>query len=192
MSVVKRIRGWTAATTFLLGVLSAGWVQADQSLVQHLGTLDVPGTYHYGRSIVDGNAVLGGGESIHDQITFAVASPADAANGVISASVGGNGFASFATSLWNVTSDVLLITGPTTSLGTGSWASFFEFSPLLTSTGYSIHVDAVTLAGSQFAGYGGSLILAQPIPEPETYAMLLAGLSLMGLVARRRKKARAA
>ena len=26
-----------------------------------------------------------------------------------------------------------------------------------------------------------------PVPEPETYAMLLAGLVLMGLVARRRK-----
>src|SRR5262245_6027915 len=99
MSVVKLIRGWTAATTFLLGVLGAGWVQADQSLVQHLGTLDVPGTYHYGRSIIDGNAVLGGGESINDQITFAVASTALSANGVISASAGGNGFASFATSL---------------------------------------------------------------------------------------------
>lgn len=30
-----------------------------------------------------------------------------------------------------------------------------------------------------------------PIPEPETYAMLLAGLGLMGFVARRRKKASA-
>lgn len=34
--------------------------------------------------------------------------------------------------------------------------------------------------------------IAQPVPEPETYAMLLAGLGLMGVVARRRKQARAA
>jgi hypothetical protein len=27
-----------------------------------------------------------------------------------------------------------------------------------------------------------------PVPEPETYAMLLAGLGLMGFVARRRKQ----
>jgi hypothetical protein len=33
---------------------------------------------------------------------------------------------------------------------------------------------------------------AAPIPEPETYAMMLAGLGLLGLVARRRKKARGA
>lgn len=33
---------------------------------------------------------------------------------------------------------------------------------------------------------------ATPVPEPETYAMLLAGLGLMGFVARRRRKERAA
>jgi len=31
-----------------------------------------------------------------------------------------------------------------------------------------------------------------PIPEPETYAMMLAGLGLMGFVARRRKQKEAA
>jgi hypothetical protein len=40
--------------------------------------------------------------------------------------------------------------------------------------------------------YGGSLdkvsFTTAPVPEPETYAMMLAGLGLMGLVARRRKQ----
>jgi hypothetical protein len=31
------------------------------------------------------------------------------------------------------------------------------------------------------------LLDVQPVPEPETYAMLLAGLGLMGVVARRRR-----
>ena len=30
--------------------------------------------------------------------------------------------------------------------------------------------------------------VAAPIPEPETYAMMLAGLALLGVVARRRKQ----
>ena len=40
-------------------------------------------------------------------------------------------------------------------------------------------------------GYSGYMTLATttaPIPEPETYAMMLAGLGLMGFVARRRKQ----
>ena len=34
-------------------------------------------------------------------------------------------------------------------------------------------------------------VLAAPVPEPETYAMMLAGLGVMGLVARRRKQSSA-
>lgn len=37
------------------------------------------------------------------------------------------------------------------------------------------------------AGYNGTLSLVSPVPEPEVYGMLLAGLGLMGFVARRRK-----
>ncbi|WP_348696947.1 FxDxF family PEP-CTERM protein [Duganella fentianensis] len=35
--------------------------------------------------------------------------------------------------------------------------------------------------------YSGELSLAAPVPEPETYAMLFAGLGLIGFAARRRK-----
>lgn len=36
--------------------------------------------------------------------------------------------------------------------------------------------------------WGPNLLLAGPIPEPETYAMLLAGLAVLGFAARRRKQ----
>jgi hypothetical protein len=32
------------------------------------------------------------------------------------------------------------------------------------------------------------IVLTAPVPEPETYAMLLAGLGVLGAVARRRKQ----
>lgn len=61
------------------------------------------------------------------------------------------------------------------------------------------NVDSVSFTsfgGMQHQGYTGSqatfgldtLTIAAAVPEPETYAMLLAGLGLMGAVARRRNK----
>lgn len=40
------------------------------------------------------------------------------------------------------------------------------------------------------ASYGGAIVAA-PVPEPETYGMMLVGLGLMGAVARRRSKSNA-
>ena len=42
-----------------------------------------------------------------------------------------------------------------------------------------------TLGGT--GSYNGNITLATPVPEPETYGMMLAGLGLMGFLARRRK-----
>ena len=47
-----------------------------------------------------------------------------------------------------------------------------------------------TLASSSYSAYGKVVYTyAMPVPEPETYAMLLAGLGLVGAIARRRKSA---
>lgn len=52
---------------------------------------------------------------------------------------------------------------------------------------------AVSLAKSVLLTDGGTLPNPNPtpVPEPETYAMMLAGLGLLGFVARRRKQAQA-
>lgn len=60
-------------------------------------------------------------------------------------------------------------------------------------------MGAVCMTGTSKAGYGAigtmsgypvsqTITLAAPVPEPETYAMLMAGLGLMGFVARKRRK----
>jgi PEP-CTERM motif len=38
------------------------------------------------------------------------------------------------------------------------------------------------------AGYGGDLVATPAIPEPETYALMIAGLAAVGFIARRRKR----
>jgi hypothetical protein len=37
--------------------------------------------------------------------------------------------------------------------------------------------------------YGSVVVASAPVPEPETYALMLAGLAMLGVVARRRKQA---
>ncbi len=41
------------------------------------------------------------------------------------------------------------------------------------------------------ASYAGTLDVTSPVPEPETYGMLLAGLGVVGFLARRRRQAQA-
>jgi hypothetical protein len=44
-----------------------------------------------------------------------------------------------------------------------------------------------TASGFMIDNGGGSLHFAVPIPEPETYALMLAGLAVVGFIARRRR-----
>ena len=50
---------------------------------------------------------------------------------------------------------------------------------------YALYVFGSTAGGT--SGYSGSM-MAQPVPEPETYGMLLAGLGLIGAAVARRRK----
>lgn len=50
---------------------------------------------------------------------------------------------------------------------------------------YTLHI--VGHSDSDSLVYSGELSVAAPVPEPESYAMLFAGLGLIGFAARRRK-----
>jgi hypothetical protein len=65
-----------------------------------------------------------------------------------------------------------------------SWISFSASNPLTAGT-YRLDVAGTSPSGS--GSYGVAAVLT-PVPEPETYAMMLAGLGLMGFIARRRKQ----
>ncbi|MDP1533666.1 MAG: FxDxF family PEP-CTERM protein [Rubrivivax sp.] len=49
---------------------------------------------------------------------------------------------------------------------------------------YQLQVSGTVIGGS--ASYGGNIV-ATPIPEPETYALMLAGIGAIGFVVARRK-----
>jgi hypothetical protein len=66
---------------------------------------------------------------------------------------------------------------------TAKWT--FKNTTLSDFSAFQLHVNSVTLTG-------GSVKFTQltPVPEPETYGMLLGGLGLIGFVARRRRAAK--
>ncbi len=78
------------------------------------------------------------------------------------------------------------------SVGEGPVATYSDIAWQTFSLGTS-GIDHVTFTGNHHGFYGTanpmitSLSFTTPVPEPETYAMLLAGLGLLGVAGRRRK-----
>jgi hypothetical protein len=105
------------------------------------------------------------------------------------------GIAGFTSSLWQAGGVSPLATGITTTLdgpfGTTITKSFISYALLLAGPPpiYEIRTGGTVFGES---GKYGGLVTVSPIPEPEIYAMLLAGLGVMGFVARRRKQQAAA
>ena len=101
--------------------------------------------------------------------------------------------AAFQLAVWEIVNETGtnydLGSGFFTATGTGAaqaatWLSTLGATPV---SAYSVNVWTVQ---SMVSGWGHAQDVAvfAPVPEPETYAMLLAGLGLMGVVARRRKQ----
>jgi hypothetical protein len=73
---------------------------------------------------------------------------------------------------------------PATALGAGQFVGYNTTADDSISLAYNIG----TIGSGSSASFGYTYTFATPVPEPETYAMLLAGLGLMGFVARRRQR----
>ena len=75
-----------------------------------------------------------------------------------------------------------VVNTPSTPIGVDYWT--FQASNLSAGT-HTLVVTGNLVGGN--VGFGGTVnIQAQPVPEPETYALMLAGLVVVGAIARRR------
>jgi hypothetical protein len=81
--------------------------------------------------------------------------------------------------------DTLVMSG--TSASSGAMDVWTLSSDNLAAGNYYVLVSG-NLVSDTSASFGGAVMLA-PVPEPETYGMMLAGLGVLGFLARRRKAA---
>lgn len=79
--------------------------------------------------------------------------------------------------------------GTTTLYSTFAGDNFTNFVGNLDAGQYHLDINGF-LGDAASVGQYSVALQALPVPEPETYAMLLAGLGLVGLSTRRRKKIR--
>lgn len=154
------------------------------------GQLLSPGSYQFGNSTTDGTLAPLGSGLVTDDWLFQVNLPSSfgAATTAISVSTSG-AFTSFNTRLSVFSDGWVEIASNTGVLFGSTWLSRLQFSPLSPSpTQYMLTVFGNKQDGD--AGYGGNISVSPvtPVPEPEIYVMLAAGLGLMGFVARRRKQ----
>jgi len=126
--------------------------------------------------IVIGNIVSPG--IFQDLYTFSIVNPGD-----LGGSVTATNFASY-----NILGlAVSLVDSTLTQVGFDNTPSSFSFTGLSAGT-YALNVIGFA-SGAKGGIYGGSFVVeTAPVPEPETYALMLAGLGMIGFMASRRKQ----
>jgi len=93
----------------------------------------------------------------------------------------------FAVTEGAITNFAAVLNSTNFGLTTGAGSQTLSWNGPLTAGTYSVSITGTTgLAGAR---YGASVsAIPTPVPEPETYGMMLGGLALLGAVARRKAK----
>jgi PEP-CTERM motif len=114
-----------------------------------------------------------------DHYSFSIAALGNVAGGLVD----------FLVFQWNdVNLSSVVVTGQGQVRADSTPTNGFSFSGLSAGT-YDLAVSGSLDRGQILGGYSGSISsVAAPVPEPETYAMLMLGLAGVGYAARKRKK----
>jgi len=95
-----------------------------------------------------------------------------------------------ANSLMNVYwGNTLLTPGPLSGNTNGVWQTYSQSLSALSSSTVLRFESVGPVSAPTFGSYLDKVSLVSAVPEPQTYAMLLLGLGLMGFVARRKRQA---
>lgn len=172
------LRVMSVALTMVLG-LAAGAASAVTSTLTFTNNT----TSH---DAIFGNPAVRG--SFNDTYNFTIPTGAGTQGGAVA--ISGWGFTG--PTHW-ISSFTLTDTTTGTVMGSGApgTTSNYTFSNLNPADNFALNVmgNALKVRGS--GSYSGSIQITpkvcSPIPEPDTYAMLMAGLGLLGFTARRRK-----
>ena len=119
------------------------------------------------------------GADFTDHYSFSIAALGNVAGGLVD----------FLVFQWNdVNLSSVVVTGQGQVRSDANAADGFSFAGLSAGT-YDLAVSGSLGRGQWLGGYSGSISsIAAPVPEPETYAMLMLGLAGVGFAARRRNK----
>lgn len=177
----------TAASAVLPGTAASGQVSASAltaSASTDYGTnTDWQYARAYSQAIAAGSATLDKGAIIEFSVpyTVSVSVPVDATKGESSSASGGI-FVNFSDGTisrnWQDSLEVFAVPGSPSTSSSG----VFDVIIKNTTNG------AQTLSWSAYSQAVAETHLAAPVPEPESYAMLIAGLGIIGAIVRRRKQ----
>jgi hypothetical protein len=143
------------------------------------------GSGFFGDTLAAGNS----GASFNDHFTFSVEGTTGWTLDAIVSSISrtaSTGLDITGLSLYSATGNTLISSG--TQLQSGTIDVWTLSSNSLSAGDYYLAVSG-NLVSADAASFGGAVSLAAPVPEPETYGMMLAGLGVVGFLARRRNKA---
>lgn len=177
---MKNSTSMLAAVVLATASLGASSAYADDISSPDQALTIVDNSAHFG----DAFAMNNNGDTFMDQFTFNVTGPATNLDAIIS-------------SISRTAATGLDITGLSLYSGAGALISAGTMGSTgiqdiwtlsvnnLTSGNYYLQVSGSMVSDTSGA-FGGSMML-NPVPEPETYGMMLAGLSVVGMLARRRQ-----